>query len=88
MIGRDSLFNFDFNSPKNRIVNQINRRDADFTDCFESSNRPTIAQFNRRDTVRRTSIMEDSHESCESISNRASELEGTINMPYVHVTKI
>ena len=87
-MGRDSMFNFDFNSPKNRIGNQINRQDADFTDCFESSNRPTIAQFNRSQAVGRTSIMEESHESCESISNRASELEGTINMPYVHVTKI
>jgi len=46
--------------------------------------RPTLlgknCKFERRGTTG-TIIPEDSRESCESINNRASELEGTINTP-------
>ena len=41
----------------------------------------------RRSTYGGT-ILEDSRESCESINNRASELEGTINTPQAQVTNI
>ena len=50
-------------------------------------NRPTIGlgkQFSRRATyggISNAIIIEDNRESCESINNRASELEGTINTP-------
>jgi len=54
--------------------------------------RPTVGlnqhhKFERRSTVGGT-IQEDSRESCESINNRASELEGTINTPQAQVTNI
>ena len=50
--------------------------------------RPTVGfglgcKFERRATVGApvNAILEDARESCDSINNRASELEGTINTP-------
>ena len=54
--------------------------------------RPTVGlntKFERRSTLPYgATIPEDSRESCESINNRASELEGTINTPQAQVTNI
>ena len=59
-------------------------------DSINFDMRPTVGlnlKFERRLTCGGT-IPEDSRESCESINNRASELEGTINTPQAQVTNI
>lgn len=61
---------------------------VDLDDSINFGLRATVGLNLKRRSTYGGTIPEDSRESCESINNRASELEGTINTPQAQVTNI